>query len=157
MTLEGEAFFAALNDDLNTPQAISELHAIARSLNKADDGERAHLKARLLAGANLLGLLEEDPETWFQQGGDDAMPAAEIEAAIAQRQQAKADKDFARADEIRDELKTRGVILEDSRGGNETRRREHPSLSGALRDFAKTWRHRLHFSDQSGRKDPGTP
>ena len=122
VTLEGEAFFAALNDDLNTPQAISELHAIARSLNKADDGERAHLKARLLAGANLLGLLEEDPETWFQQGGDDAMPAAEIEAAIAQRQQAKADKDFARADEIRDELKARGVILEDSRDGTTWRR-----------------------------------
>ena len=122
VTLEGEAFYQALNDDLNTPLAISELHAVAKALNKADDADKPHLKARLLAGADLLGILQEDPEAWFQQGGDDAMPAEEIEAAIAERQQAKAEKNFARADEIREQLLERGVVLEDSREGTTWRR-----------------------------------
>ncbi len=121
--LADEAFYAALNDDLNTPLAISELHAIAKALNKAGAGERPHLKARLLAGADLLGLLTEDPETWFQQASsDDAISEEAIEAAIAERQQAKAERNFARADELRDFLASEGVILEDSRDGTTWRR-----------------------------------
>ncbi|MEE4192820.1 MAG: cysteine--tRNA ligase [Halieaceae bacterium] len=121
--LADEAFYAALNDDLNTPLAIAELHALAKALNKAEPAERSHLKARLLAGADLLGLLTADPEQWFQQAAsDEAISAEAIEAAIAERQQAKADRDFARADELRDYLAEQGVILEDSRDGTTWRR-----------------------------------
>ncbi len=123
IVLADEPFYAALNDDLNTPQAIAELHALAKALNKAGPTDKPHLKARLLAGADLLGLLTADPETWFQQAAsDDAISAEEIEAAIAERQQAKVDRDFARADELRDHLASQGVILEDSRDGTSWRR-----------------------------------
>ena len=120
--LEGEAFYAALNDDLNTPIAIAEMHALAKSLNKCDDADKPELKARLLAAADLLGILQNDPEEWFQAGADDAISAEQIEALIAERQQAKLDKNYARADEIREELRAEGVVLEDSREGTSWKR-----------------------------------
>ncbi len=123
IVLDDEPFYAALNDDLNTPQAIAELHALAKALNKAEQADKPHLKARLLAGADLLGFLASDPEEWFQQAAsEDAISVEEIEAAIAERQQAKANRDFARADELRDMLASQGVVLEDSRDGTTWRR-----------------------------------
>jgi cysteinyl-tRNA synthetase len=123
VALEGEAFYAALNDDLNTPIAIAELHALAKALNKADDADKPALKARILAGADLLGILQSDPEEWFQGATSaEAISAEDIEALIAQRQQAKLDKDYALADKLREELKTQGVVLEDSRDGTTWRR-----------------------------------
>jgi cysteinyl-tRNA synthetase len=121
--LPGEAFYEALNDDLNTPQAIAEMRALAKSLRAAPDSEKPALKARLLAAADLLGILEQEPEAWFQESSDvAAIPTEAIEAAIAERQRAKAERDFARADQVRDELKAQGVILEDSREGTSWRR-----------------------------------
>jgi cysteinyl-tRNA synthetase len=123
VVLEGEAFYAALNDDLNTPIAIAELHALAKALNKADDADKPALKARILAAADLLGILQSDPEEWFQGATSaEAISADDIEALIAQRQQAKLDKDYALADKLRERLKTQGVILEDSRDGTSWRR-----------------------------------
>jgi cysteinyl-tRNA synthetase len=127
VVLAGEAFYAALNDDLNTPQAISEMHVLARELNKARDADKPRLKARLLAAGNLLGILAEDPEEWLQGGasgeaGEDEMDAAAIEALIAERSGAKAAKDFARADAIRAELLEAGVVLEDGAAGTRWRR-----------------------------------
>jgi cysteinyl-tRNA synthetase len=121
--LSEEGFYAALNDDLNTPVAIAEMHALAKALRSCDDAERGVLKARLLAAADLLGILQQDPEEWFQQSSDsEAISAGEIEAMIAERQRAKADRDFSRADELRDVLKSKGVVLEDSREGTSWRR-----------------------------------
>ncbi len=81
------------------------------------------LKARILAAADLLGILQADPQEWFQSAAsDDDIGADAIEALIAERQQAKLDKDYARADEIREELKAQGVALEDSREGTSWRR-----------------------------------
>jgi cysteinyl-tRNA synthetase len=121
--LQGEAFYAALNDDLNTPIAIAELHALAKALNKAEEGDKPALKARLLAGANLLGILQSDPEQWFQGAASaDAISAEDIEALISERQQAKLDKNYARADEVREQLKEQGVILEDAREGTSWKR-----------------------------------
>ena len=123
VSLEGEAFYEALNDDLNTPEAIAEIHALVKALNKAEDDEKAALKARILAAGNLLGILGQDPEAWMQGGVSEAgISAEDIEALIAQRQQAKADKNYARADEIREELLAQGVVLEDSREGTKWRR-----------------------------------
>ncbi|WP_226647984.1 cysteine--tRNA ligase [Microbulbifer variabilis] len=122
--LTDTAFLKALEDDLNTPIAISELHQIARDLNKAEDVDKAHLKGLLLAAGDMLGILQQDPEAWFKQvrGGEESISAEEIEALIEERVQSKKNRDFARADEIREELKSKGVVLEDSREGTKWRR-----------------------------------
>ena len=71
----------------------------------------------------MLGLLENDPENWFQGGGaHSVLTADDIETFIAQRIQAKQDKDYARADEIRSELEAQGILLEDSPEGTTWRR-----------------------------------
>ncbi len=117
------AFLEALDDDLNTPVAIGELHRIARELNKAEEAQKPRLKAALLASGQLLGILQQDPETWFKQArGGESISEEEIEQLIAERQQSKKDKNYARADEIREELKAQGVVLEDSREGTKWRR-----------------------------------
>ncbi|MTI09826.1 cysteine--tRNA ligase [Curvivirga aplysinae] len=97
---------AALEDDLNTPLAISRLHALF------DAGDVAGLKA----SAEILGLFQQDADIWFKgEGNEDE--AAEIEALIQKRKDAKANKDFAKADAVRDELTARGIVLEDKPGG----------------------------------------
>ena len=116
---EDHPVLTALLDDLNTSEAISALHAIAARLNKAALEEKPALKAELQAAARLLGLLEADPSTWFQdkKAGDDGLDNATIDGLVAERTQAKKDKNFARADEIRDQLKDAGIQLEDTREG----------------------------------------
>ena len=111
-----ERVVAALADDMNTPLALSHLHELANILNKASTVEaRKEAKARLLASAELLGILWQDPEKWFKGGNDDE--AAMIEAKIAERAAAKKAKDYALADKIREELKAQGIILEDTPQG----------------------------------------
>ncbi len=110
------ALLEALHEDLNTPKALAVLHALA---NRAHHGE-AEAASELRAGAALLGLLEADPESWFHGGRQDE--GAEIEALIAERQAARKAKDFARADQIRDDLKAQGIELEDGPQGTTWRR-----------------------------------
>lgn len=107
----------ALADDLNTPLALSYLHEMVNELNKAQTPEeRSAKKSELLASAYMLGLLYNNPETWLKgENNDDE--AAEIEAMIAERAEAKKNKDWATADSIRNSLKERGIILEDSPTG----------------------------------------
>ena len=110
---------AALADDLNTPLALTYLHEITNALNKAEtENEQARLKGRLLAAAGLLGLLWQNPESWFKSGiANGGLDAASIEAKIAERVAAKKNKDYALADKIRNELKEQGIILEDTPSG----------------------------------------
>jgi cysteinyl-tRNA synthetase len=123
VALADEPFYQALNDDLNTPVAIAELHALARQLHKAADADKPRIKARMLAAGNLLGILGQDATEWLQGGGgDDAIGEAEIEALIQERQDAKLAKDYALADRIREDLLARGVVLEDSREGTRWKR-----------------------------------
>ncbi len=103
----------ALCDDLNTPQALAELSTLADRARQ--DGDTA-AKTALLAGGRALGLLQQSPEDWFRQGGDDIDTAA-VETLIAERRQARADKDWARADAIRDQLAGMGVAIEDGAQG----------------------------------------
>ncbi len=116
-----QAFIEALSDDLNTPKALAELHAIANAANKATaPAERARLKGELLAAGWLIGLLQQEPAQWLQGGTSDE--TAEIEAAIAARKAARAAKNWAESDRIRDAWAARGILLED-KGGETTWRR----------------------------------
>jgi cysteinyl-tRNA synthetase len=112
-----QALVAALEDDLNTPKAFAELFALARAANAStDDDERRALKAQLLSGGRLLGLLQQDPETWLKTTGKAEIDAAEVERLIALRAAARRARDFEEADRIRDQLAAEGVILEDQAG-----------------------------------------
>ena len=112
--------YAALLDDLNTPQAISELHALARKINRNENIEQA--KSEIIVLGSVLGILQQNPEHWFKGSETNGLSNQEIESLIEQRQEAKTNKNYARADEIRAELKTKGIVLEDSRTGTQWRR-----------------------------------
>lgn len=114
-TEPSEKLIAALCDDLNTPLALSYLHETLGNLNKAETKEeRIKYKSELMANAYMLGLLYNNAESWFKGAASDD---AEIEALIAKRTEAKKNKDWATADAIRNELKERGIVLEDSAAG----------------------------------------
>ena len=118
-----EALVAALEDDLNTPKALAEYFALARALNKSNDpAEMEALAAQMYAAGELMGLLAGDPEEWFAGDVDGDMSGDDIEALIAQRNEARAAKDFQKADAIRDQLADAGVIIEDGPGGTTWRR-----------------------------------
>jgi cysteinyl-tRNA synthetase len=124
VSLTEEPFYKALNDDLNTPIAIAEIHALAKQLHKAREEDKPVLRARILAAGNLLGILEQDPGEWLQGATSaDAISSENIEALIAERQAAKLSKNYSRADEIREELLVQGVVLEDSREGTQWKRK----------------------------------
>ena len=110
-------FIAALADDLNTPKALAVLFGFARELNKSEDpAEQQQLAIRLRASAEIVGLLSESPEEWFAVEHDDDF-AAEVEALLEKRIAARAGKDYAEADRIRDQLTEMGVTIEDSADG----------------------------------------
>ena len=115
--------YRALLDDINTPVAISELYRLAKAVNQADGEQQVALMQELKALADILGLLQQDPEQWFTQArADNQLSAEQIEQLITARNQAKQDKDYAKADDIRQQLLDGGVILEDSREGTKWRR-----------------------------------
>jgi cysteinyl-tRNA synthetase len=107
----------ALEDDLNVPLAISRLHELATSINKTEsDSERFHLGGILKRSGILIGLLQKDPESWFQ-GAISGLTGEEIEAQIQARKDARGRKDFTESDRIRDTLLQQGIILEDGADG----------------------------------------
>ena len=121
------AGYKALLDDLNTPMAISELYRLAKEMHAANGAGNvdleSKLKAELMGLAGLMGLLQQDSEQWFTLArGGDAISAEDIEELIEKRKQAKTDKDYAGADQVRKDLLDLGVVLEDSREGTTWRR-----------------------------------
>jgi cysteinyl-tRNA synthetase len=119
-----DAFIAALEDDLNTPMAIAELFELARAANKAESTEdKARIKAQLLEAGRLLGLLQQSPEVWFATASESvgSITPAEIEKLLEARVEARKAKNFAESDRIRDELKAKGVVIEDSAQGTRWR------------------------------------
>ncbi|MDF2368062.1 cysteine--tRNA ligase [Sneathiella sp.] len=134
---------AALEDDLNSPQALTELYALAGEANKASNAaEKARIKGQLLGSGHLLGLLDKSPKEWFQsitvhhlkaesiearsELGSPVLTSViskeNIEALIAERDETKKQKNYKRADEIRDNLKAEGIVLEDGPGGTTWKR-----------------------------------
>ncbi|HZP11180.1 MAG TPA: cysteine--tRNA ligase [Nevskiaceae bacterium] len=120
-----QAFVDALEDDLNTPLALAELFALATAANKAESAEeKAKLKAQMVDAGSMMGLLQQSPHAWFAAAGtqSDGIGEAEIEALIARRADARKAKNFAESDRIRDELKSKGVLVEDGKDGQRWRR-----------------------------------
>ena len=109
-----QTFKSAMDDDFNTPEAMAVLFDLANTLNKTGD---IAIASQLKGLANILGLLERNPETFMQAGSSEKLDAKTIEAQIAARAEAKKSKNFAEADRIRQELLAQGIILEDNAQG----------------------------------------
>jgi cysteinyl-tRNA synthetase len=123
-----DRFFAAMDDDFNTPLALSVLFDLAREINRLRDGDPAAAgrDAGLLKElGGVLGLLQDDPERYLRAAASaGALDDRDIERLIAERTSARKQRDFAAADRIRDELAAEGVALEDRPGGGTDWRRE---------------------------------
>lgn len=135
-----ERFNQAMLDDFNTPEALAVLFELVREINRAlkQDQSRAdtilaeqHQDAGLLAAVlkhlgAILGLLQQQPDVFLHASADDessdGLSAEAVLAAIEARKQAKANKDFAQADQIRNDLLEKGIVLEDSKAGTTWRR-----------------------------------
>ena len=118
-------FVQAMDDDFNTRVALAAMYDLVRDLNTASSaGEKnaERLASELKTMGDILGLLQQNPEGFLQQGSAGEISADEVEALINERVEAKNNKNYARADEIREQLKEQGVVLEDSREGTTWRR-----------------------------------
>lgn len=111
----------ALLDDINTPVAQAALFKLARTANATTDPhERGKIKEALIAAGRLLGLLQQDPESWLQSAGKETdVDRDEIERLLQERRTARDAREFERADQIRDQLEAEGILLED--GPDDTR------------------------------------
>lgn len=114
-----ERFGAAMDDDFNSPEACAVLFEMVREVNRLRDSDlaaAAGLAARLKSLAGLLGVLQLEPDAFLRAGAEGKVDAAEVEALIQARLQARAEKNWAESDRIRDRLTAMGVVLEDGKG-----------------------------------------
>ena len=117
-------FNAALNDDFNTPMALSILFEIAKQINierTTNPKKASALSSQLVKLGNYIGILNHNADEYLKQGSD--LSESEISKKIDQREAARNSKDFAMSDQIRDELLELGIILEDSANGTTWRRK----------------------------------
>jgi cysteinyl-tRNA synthetase len=122
-------FFAAMDDDFNTAEALAVLFDLVREINRLRDTDltqAAQLGQQLRHLGGILGLLQTEPAQFLQTSGGEAtadgLTAVQIEQLIADRKAARQNKQWAEADRIRDELKAQGVVLEDGAQGTTWRR-----------------------------------
>jgi len=118
-----DAFVAALEDDLNFPGAIAELHKMAKAARRAATAtERAGYKAALREAGGTIGLLQQDPAVWFEEARVDLGETERIQSLVEARWVARSKRDYATADRIRDELASLGIAVEDRADGSVWRR-----------------------------------
>ena len=114
--LDGDSvkeFVDSMNDDLNTPEALSTLFKLAKLINSCKDvQDRTKYSSTMKKLGEVLGLLNDSPNVFFQYGA--SLSDEEIEAQIKERNIAREAKDFKRADQIRDDLAAKGILLDDS-------------------------------------------
>ncbi len=118
-------FHAAMLDDFNTPEALATLFELVREINRVraeDEAAAASLGALLRQLGDLIGILQSDAESYLRGGASENDGDAEIDALVAQRNEAKANKDWGTADEIRNKLQEMGIVLEDGPSGTTWRR-----------------------------------
>ena len=109
-------FKDSMNDDLNTPEALSILFRLAKSINNSQDTQDQSMYASTMRElGKVLGLLNDSSEAFFQYGAN--LTDEEINHKIEERNQARDNKDFQKADQIRDELAAQGILLDDSSDG----------------------------------------
>ena len=119
-----KAFYQAMDDDFNTPEAFSVMFEMVKEINKHKTKDRAYanqLGALLIRLGGILGFLQNEPSEFLRSGVSIGVDFQEIERMIAAREQARADKDWKRADEIRDQLATMKVVVEDGDEGSSWR------------------------------------
>ena len=118
-------FHAAMQDDYNTPEALATLFELVREINRVraeDEAAAAALGALLRQLGDLIGILQSDAESYLRGGASENDGDAEVDALVAQRNEAKANKDWGTADEIRNKLQEMGIVLEDGPSGTTWRR-----------------------------------
>jgi cysteinyl-tRNA synthetase len=121
-------FMAAMDDDFNTPEAFAVLQGVARVLNQAkaagDVRGASKAAATLRALGGTLGVLQQDPDSYLKRSaGASSLTDEEVEAQLAERRAARAAKNFAESDRIRELLSGAGILLEDKPGGRTEWRR----------------------------------
>ena len=116
--IQNDSWIDPLLDDLNTPGFIANVNVLVKSYLSASKEKKGILKSKLVLLGNLLGILQEDPYSWFESDKlDKNINEEEIEALIVKRNEAKMNKDFEKADVIRAELMSKGIELMDSSSG----------------------------------------
>jgi cysteinyl-tRNA synthetase len=111
-----KGFIDSMNDDLNTPEALSILFGLAKSINSTQDAQDQSMYASTMKElGKVLGLLNDSSEAFLQYGAN--LTDEEISQKIEERNQARNNKDFLKADQIRDELASQGILLDDSSDG----------------------------------------
>ena len=105
----------ALCDDLNTPKVLVELNALADQAFKASSNEKKEIKKGLLAAGALLGILGKNPSVWLGYNQTQNIDSQTIEKLINERKEARRDRNFKRADDIREKLKNMGIEIEDTK------------------------------------------
>jgi cysteinyl-tRNA synthetase len=125
---EVERFRAAMDDDFNTPEALAVMQGVARNLNLAkaagNPSAASNAAATLRALGTILGVLQQDPDAYLKRSaGNKSLSDEDVEALLASRRGARAVKDFAESDRIRDVLSAAGILLEDKPGGRTEWRR----------------------------------
>jgi cysteinyl-tRNA synthetase len=121
-------FRDAMDDDFNTPGAFAVMQGVARNLNlakAAGDASKASVAAATLRALGAtLGILQQDPDTYLKRSaGNKSLSDGEVEALLSLRREARAAKNFAESDRIRNLLTTAGILLEDKPGGSTEWRR----------------------------------
>jgi len=112
-----EEVINALSDDLNTSEALAAINQLVNRLNKSSVEDARVNKISLLSAGKLFGILQETPDNWLGYKNDGDVDINNIERLLSERQTARKERNFSRADEIRDELKNQGIEIEDTPKG----------------------------------------